>query len=86
MLNNIYHWLILLLKDINWTMDKTLSKVLFTEPINKSNHREVREQQELPKEKLEGTQPTNDWEYKEVVFFLTRRLSLTFFNVPDCYL
>ena len=49
-------------------MDNTLSNILLTEPKNKSNHRNLKQQEDFPKEELKGTQPTNDWENKEVVF------------------
>ena len=49
-------------------MDNTLSNILFTEPINKSDHTGLKQQEDFPKEELKGTQSTNDWENKEVVF------------------
>ena len=49
-------------------MDKTLSNILFTKPINKSDHTGLQQQEDFPKEELKGTQSTNDWENKEVVF------------------
>ena len=47
-------------------MDNTLSNILFTEPINKSDHTGLNQQEEFPKEELKGTQSTNDWENKVV--------------------
>ena len=41
-------------------MDNTLSNILFTEPINKSDHTGLKQQEEFPKEELKGTQPTYD--------------------------
>ena len=49
-------------------MDNTLSNILFTEPINNTDHTGLKQQEEFPKEELKGTQSTNDWENKEVVF------------------
>ena len=49
-------------------MDKTLSNIMFTEPINKSDQTGLKQQEDFPKEELEGTQSMNDWENKEVVF------------------
>ena len=49
-------------------MDYTLSNILFTEPKNKSDHTGLQKQEYFPKEELKGTQSTNDWENKEVVF------------------
>ena len=49
-------------------LDNTLSNILFTEPINKSNQTGLKQQCDFPKEELNGTQSTNDWENKEVVF------------------
>ena len=40
-------------------MDNTLSNILFTEPINKSDQTGLK-QQDFPKEELKGTQSTND--------------------------
>ena len=68
MLNNIFHWIILLLLDINQIMDNTLTNILFTEPKNKSDHTGLWKQEDFPKEELKGTQSTNDWENKEVEF------------------
>ena len=48
-------------------MDNTLSNILFTEPISKSDQTGLNQQEDFPKEDLKGTQPTNDWE-KRVVF------------------
>ena len=45
-------------------MDNTLSNILFTEPINKSDQTLLKQQEGFPKEELKGTQPTNDWENK----------------------
>ena len=41
-------------------MDNTLSNILFTEPINKSDQTGLKQQEDFPKEELKGTQPTND--------------------------
>ena len=49
-------------------MDNTLSNINFTEPINKSNNTGLKQQEDFPKEELKGTQSTNDWENKVVVF------------------
>ena len=37
---------------------------MFTEPINKSDHTGLKQQEDFPKEELKGTQSTNDWENK----------------------
>ena len=47
-------------------MDNTLSNILFTEPINKSDQTGLKQQDDFPQEELKGTQPTNDWENKVV--------------------
>ena len=49
-------------------MDNTLSNILFTEPINKSDRTGLLQQEYFLKEELKGAQPTNDWEIKLVVF------------------
>ena len=41
-------------------MDDTLINILFTEPINKSDHTGLQQQEEFTKEELKGTQSTND--------------------------
>ena len=41
-------------------MDNTLSNILFTEPINKSDHTGLKQQEDFPKEELKCAQPTND--------------------------
>ena len=41
-------------------MDNTLSNIMFTEPINKSDHTGLKQQKDFPKEELKGTQSTND--------------------------
>ena len=41
-------------------MDNTLSNILFTEPINKSEQTGLKQQEDFPKEELKGTQSTND--------------------------
>ena len=41
-------------------MDNTLSNIMFTEPINKSDHKGLKQQENLPKEHLQGTQSMND--------------------------
>ena len=41
-------------------MDNTLSNILFTEPIDKSDHTGLQLQEIFPKEELKGTQSTND--------------------------
>ena len=41
---------------------------MFTKPMNKSNRRELKQQEWFTKEKLKGTQSMNDWENNEVVF------------------
>ena len=48
-------------------MDNTLSNILFTEPINKSDQTGLTQQEQFTKEELKGTQSLNDWENKEVV-------------------
>ena len=58
MLNNVFHWIILLL------LDNTLSNIMFTKPIYKSDQTGLKQQEGFPKEELKGTQPTNDWENK----------------------
>ena len=60
MLNNVFHWIILLL------LDNTLSNIMFTEPINKSDQTGLKQQEKFPKKELKGIQPTNDWENKVV--------------------
>ena len=62
MLNNVFHWIILLL------LNNTLSNIIFTEPINKSDQTGLKQQEDFPKEELKGTQTTNEWENSEVVF------------------
>ena len=47
-------------------MDNTLSIILFTKPINKSDHTGLKQQEKFPQEELKGTQSTNDWENKVV--------------------
>ena len=49
-------------------MDNTLSNILFTEPINKSDNTGLQQKKDFPNEELKGTQSTNGWENKEVVF------------------
>ena len=49
-------------------MDNTLSNILLTETINKSDHTGFLKQENFPKEELKGTQSTNDWESKSIVF------------------
>ena len=41
-------------------MDNTLSNEVFTEPINKSDHTGLKQQEKLPKEQLKGSQSMND--------------------------
>ena len=41
-------------------MDNTLSNIMFTEPINKSDHTGLKQQEYFPKEELKGTQSMND--------------------------
>ena len=41
-------------------MDKTLKDIMFTEPKNKSNQTGLKPQEDFPKQKLKGIQPTND--------------------------
>ena len=48
-------------------MDNTLSNILFTEPINKSDYTGLQQQEDFPKEELKGTQSMNDWENKVVL-------------------
>ena len=45
-------------------MDNTLSNIMFTEPINKSDQTALQQQEGFPKEELKGTQSTNEWEYE----------------------
>ena len=47
-------------------MDNTLSNILFREPINKSDHTGLLQQEDFPKEELKGTQSTIDWANKIV--------------------
>ena len=47
-------------------MDITLSNIMFKEPINKSDHTGLQQQNKFPKEELKGTQSMNDWENKVV--------------------
>ena len=41
-------------------MDNTLSNILFTEPINKSDHTGLKQQEYFPMQELKGTQSTNE--------------------------
>ena len=41
-------------------MDNTLSNMLFTEPVNKSDQTGLKQQEYFTKEELKGTQSTND--------------------------
>ena len=41
-------------------MDNTLSNMLFTEPINKSDHTGLEQQEDFPMQEQKGTQSTND--------------------------
>ena len=41
-------------------MDNTLSNILFTEPINKSDQPRLKQQENFPKEELKGTQSLNE--------------------------
>ena len=41
-------------------MDNTLSNILFTEPINKSDQTGLKQQEDFPNEELKGTQSTKD--------------------------
>ena len=41
-------------------MDNTLSNNMFTEPINKSVHTGLKQQENMPKEELKGSQSMND--------------------------
>ena len=41
-------------------MDNTLSNILFTEPINKSDYTELQQQEYFTKEELKGTQSLNE--------------------------
>ena len=50
-------------------MDNTLSNILFTERIKKSDQTGLKEQEDFLKQELKGTQSTNDWEDKEVVLY-----------------
>ena len=43
---------------------------MFTEPINKSDHTGLQQQEDFPQEELKGTQSTNDWENKVVFQWL----------------
>ena len=67
MINSIYYYLILLLLDIKFLLDNTLSNILFTEPKNKSDQTGLKQKEDFSKEDLKDTQSTNDWDNKEVV-------------------
>ena len=41
-------------------MDNTLSNILFTEPINKSDQTGLKQQEYFPKEELKGIHATNE--------------------------
>ena len=41
-------------------MDNTLSNIVFTEPIHKSDQTGLKQQESFPKEELKRTQPTTD--------------------------
>ena len=45
-------------------MDNTLSNIMFTEPIDKSDQTGLKHQEDFLKEKLKGSQSTNDWQNK----------------------
>ena len=47
-------------------MDNTLSNILFTEPIKKSDQTGSKQKENFPMEELKGTQLTNDWQNKVV--------------------
>ena len=49
-------------------MDNTLSNILFTEPINKSDQTGLNQQENFPNEELKGTQSTKAWENKNLYF------------------
>ena len=68
-MNDKQHWIIFLILNTTSILDKNLSNIMFTEPINKSDNREQQQQEDFPKEELKGTQTTNDWENKEVAFY-----------------
>ena len=44
-----------------------MSKIVFTEPIKKSDQMRLKQQEYFPKEEMKGTQSTTDLETKEVV-------------------
>ena len=67
MINSIYYYLILLLLNIKFLLDNTLSNILFTEPKNKSDQTGLQQKEDFSKEDLKDTQSTNDWDNKEVV-------------------
>ena len=41
-------------------MDNTLSNIMFTEPINKSDQTGLKQQEDFPKKEFKGTQSTKD--------------------------
>ena len=49
-------------------LDSTVSNIMFTEPINKSDQTGLKQQEDFPKEKFKGTQSTIEWENKEILF------------------
>ena len=69
MLSSIDQYLILLLRTIKLILDKTLSNIMFTEPINKSDQTGLKQQEYFLKEEMKITQSKNDWEDEEVVFY-----------------
>ena len=68
MLNNNKHWSIFLILNNIFLLVNSLSNIMFTEAINKSDPAVLKQQDDFPKEELKGTQPPNGWENKEVVF------------------
>ena len=50
-------------------LDNTLSNIMFTQPINKSDRTGLKQKEYFPKEELKGTQSTNDRENEKVVFY-----------------
>ena len=77
----------LLLLNNTLLLDNTLSNILFTEPINKSDDTGLEQEEDFPKKK-NWKVPINEWLRKWSIL-LTRRPSLTFLEwsktVPDCY-
>ena len=54
-MNNKEHWIIFLILNNTLLLDNTLSNILFGEPINISDQTVLKQQEDIPKEKMKGT-------------------------------